>query len=114
MWQVRWHGQMSSPRDLPGSGAQGSNLGNWEFLSQTNSYADCVPQQDRYKFVDDLSVLEVINLLNIGLSTFNFKSQVASDIPIHGQYISNTNLKTQQYIENLNKWCTNKMIEISQ
>ena len=35
--QVKWHGKVSSPRDLPGSGAMGLNLGIWEFLSQTNS-----------------------------------------------------------------------------
>ena len=45
--QVRWHGKLSSVKNLPGSGAQGSNLGNWDFLSQTNTYADFVPQQDR-------------------------------------------------------------------
>ena len=33
-----------------------------EFLSQTNDNADCVPVYDRFKFVDDLAILEVINL----------------------------------------------------
>ena len=38
--------------------------------------------KDRYKFVDDLSLLEVINLLTVGLSTYNFKNHVASDVAI--------------------------------
>ena len=71
----------------------GANLGNWEFLSQTNNNADCVPEEDRFKFVDDLSTIEVINLLTIGLSSFNMKNQVPSDIPIHGQFVEGTNLK---------------------
>ena len=34
----------------------------WEYLSQTNDNAECVPVEDRYKFVDDLSTVEIINL----------------------------------------------------
>ena len=52
----------------------GASLGNWEFLSQTNDNADCIPQDDRFKFVDDLSTLEIINLITIGLSSFNTKN----------------------------------------
>ena len=66
--RVKWHGKLSQPRKLPGGGAMGANLGNWEFLSQTNNNADCVPEEDRFKFVDNLSTIEVINVLTIGLS----------------------------------------------
>ena len=69
---------------MPGLGAMGSSIGNWEFDSQTNPNADCVPVEDRYKFVDDLSVLETINLRNIGIPSFNCKQQVPSDLPTHG------------------------------
>ena len=51
--RVKWHGETSAPRQLPGGGAMGASLGNWEFLSQTNNNADCVPVEDRFKFVDD-------------------------------------------------------------
>ena len=40
--QVKWHRDLSEPRKLPGSGAIGSNFGNWELLSETNSYMDFV------------------------------------------------------------------------
>ena len=48
--RVKWHGKLSEPRKLPGGGAMGASLGNWEFLSQTNDNADCVPEDDRFKF----------------------------------------------------------------
>ena len=111
--QIKWHGQLSEPRNLPGSGAQGSNLGNLEFLSQTNSYADCVPSNNKFKFVDDLSVLEVINLLSIGISSFNTKHQVPSDLPNHGQFIESRNLKSQGYLTKLDTWAENHLMEIS-
>ena len=87
---VKFHGKLSEPRHQPGSGAQGATLGNWEFLSQTNNSADSVPREDRFKYVDDLSILEIINLLSIGLTSHNFKNQIDSDVPIHGQVIDST------------------------
>ena len=111
--RVKWHGKLSQPRDLPGSGAMGSSIGNWEFLSQTNDSADCVPLQDRYKFIDDLSVLEIINLLNIGISSFNTKQQVPNDLPIHGQVIPNDQLKSQQYLTDINDWAKDKQMQVS-
>ena len=91
----------------------GANLGNWEFLSQTNNNADCVPEEDRFKFVDDLSTIEVINLLTIGLSSFNMKGQVPSDIPTHGQFVDSSNLKSQDYLNQINKWTEEHKMIIS-
>ena len=70
--RVKWHDKLSQPRKLPGGGAMGASLGNWEYLSQTNDSAHCVPEEDRFKFVDDLTILEVINLLTVGLSCYDF------------------------------------------
>ena len=112
--RVKWHGKLSQPRKLPGGGAMGASLGNWEFLSQTNDNADCVPEDDRFKFVDDLSTLEVINLLTVGLSSFFMKSQVASDIPVHGQFIEGDNLKSQKYLEQINDWTESHKMVISE
>ena len=97
-----------------GSGAMGSSIGNMEFDSQTNNNADCVPQEDWFKFVDDLSILEIINLLNIGLASHNMKQQIPSDIPIHGQIVSNLNLKSQAYIEEIYNWSKNQQMIISE
>ena len=52
--------------------------------------------------------------MNIGLSSHNFKNQVASDVPIHGQYIDNTNLKTQEYLNSINEWTINQKMVISE
>ena len=93
---VKWHGVRSVPRKIKGGGPQGATLGILEYLAQSNNSADCVPLEDRFKFVDDLTILEIMNLLTIGLSSFNLKGQVPSDIPDHGQYIDPKNLKSQE------------------
>ena len=112
--RVKWHGKLSTSRKLPGGGAMGANLGNWEFLSQTNNNADCVPVEDRFKFVDDLSTIEIINLLTVGLTSLNMKHQVPSDVPEHGQFVDNSNLKSQQYLDQINQWTENQKMIISQ
>ena len=99
---------------MPGSGAMGSSLGNWEFDSQTNYNADCVPEQDRYKFVDDLTVLEIVNLINIGLSSFNNRLQVPNDLPTHGQFVEGHHLNTQEYLNEINLWTKKQQMVISE
>ena len=111
--RVKFHGKYSKTRTQPGSGAQGATLGNWEFLSQTNNNADCVPEEDRFKFVDDLTILEIINLINIGLSSYNFRNHVASDIPINAHFVENEHLLSQKYINDINQWTENQKMEIS-
>ena len=112
--RVKWHGKISQPRKLPGGGAMGASLGNWEFLSQTNDNADCIPEDDRFKFVDDLTTLEVINLLTVGLSSVFLKSHVPSDIPTHGQFIEANKLNSQTYLNELNTWTENHKMIISE
>ena len=62
--KVKWHGHLSSERNLNGGGPQGSTFGLWEYLSQSNDNAECVDVDDRFKFVDDLSFLEIIYMLS--------------------------------------------------
>jgi hypothetical protein len=91
--KVKWHGQMSSERNLNGSWPQGSTFGLVEYLAQSNDNSDCIDVEDRFKFVDDLSFLEIIYMLNVGISSYNVRAHVPSDVPTHNQVISSANLK---------------------
>ena len=64
--------------------------------------------------MDDLTILEVINLLTIGLSSFYAKSQVPSDIPEHGQFVQSDNLKSQDYLNQINAWTEDHKMVISE
>ena len=72
---VKWHGKYSTKRNLNGGGPQGGTLGILEFLSQSNKHADCVEKDSRWKWMDDLTFLEIINFINIGISGFNYASK---------------------------------------
>ena len=84
---VKWHGHRSAPRKVKGGGPQGGTLGLLEYLSQSNNCADIVNESERFRFLDDLSLLEIINLLTVGLASYNIKLQIPSDIGTHNQYI---------------------------
>ena len=84
---VKWNGEVSKQHDLPGGGAQGGQLGQLEYISQSDDNVDFLDIEDRYKFIDDLSILEVLNLAMCGISGYNFKQHVASDIGTYGQYL---------------------------
>ena len=94
--RVAWRGKLSSERPLPGSGPQGSSWGIL-YLSQSNNSADNVPEADRAKFMDDLTILEIIDLANVGLASHNFRSSIPTNIAEHNQFIPSEHLKTQNY-----------------
>ena len=101
---VKWHGAFSTPRKIKGGGPQGATLGLLEYLSQSNDNADCVDKEFRFKFVDDLSILEVVNLLVVGFSTFDVKSQVPSDINVEDGFVPGENLKSQAWLNEISNW----------
>ena len=83
---------------------QGGTLGVWEYQSQSNDNANCVEPEDRFKWVDDLTLLEIINIISIWISSYNIKNHVPSDIKTHNQFIHEGNLKSQTYLEEINDW----------
>ena len=111
---VKWHGCRSVPRKIKGGGPQGATIGILEYLSQSNHNSDCVNPQDRFKFLDDLTVLEIVNLLTVGISSFNIKAQVPSHIPEHNQIIPAQNLKSQEWLHQINDWTLNQKMMINE
>ena len=111
---VKWHGETSSTRELYGGGPQGATFGILEYVAQSNNCADCVPIDHRFKFVDDLTVLEKINLLIVGLSSFNNKATVPNDIADHNQFIPAEFLKLQDYLNTIREWTEKQKMILNQ
>ena len=111
---VRWHGVTSTQRTLSGSGPQGSTLVLLEYLSQSNHNTRNIDPKLKYKWLDDLSLLEVINLLTIGLSSYNVRAHVPNDIPVHNGFVEAKNLSTQKNIDNIQNWTENKKMKLNQ
>ena len=90
--------------DIHSGGPQGGFFGLLEYLSQSNDNCETIDPKDKFKFVDDLTALEIVDLLSIGMSNFNAKMSVPNDIPSHSGYISKENLKTQFCLNDISDW----------
>ena len=75
--------------------AQGTSLGLWSFLSKTNDNPEETGEENIFKFVDDKTTLEVVNLLSIGIASHNNRSRVPSNI-MTGKYIIYINIGSQE------------------
>ena len=65
---------------------------------------DFLASDEKFKFIDDLSVVEVINLISIGLACYNTRSHVPSDIATDNLYLDSANIKSQEYLDNISDW----------
>ena len=90
---------------MPGVYPAGATRGLLEYLSQSNNNYGCVVPEDRFKFVDDLATLEIVNLfLTVGMIYYNVKVQVPNALLEHNRYISADNLKSQNNLDSLGDW----------
>ena len=112
--QVKWNGVFSSTRDLPGGGPQGCHMGQLMYESQSNDSGRCVEDDERFKFIDDMSLLEIINLIACGIASYNFKYQVASDIAIDQNYIPSDNIKSQDILNEVASWTNLKKMKVNE
>jgi hypothetical protein len=107
---VKWNGCTSSTQSLNGGGTQGGLLGILEYLSQNNDCASFLTEDEKFKYIDDLSILEFINLISIGIASYNCKLQVPNDIGTEKNFIPTVNLKTQNYLNEIQS-CTEQETE---
>ena len=111
--KVKWKGLISKAHPLPGGGPQGGTLGIEEYLSQSNSNTDFLTPEEKFKFIDDLSILEIVNLISIGLSSYNCRSHVPSDIGIDNLYLDKSNIKSQVYLDKVSAWTEDKEMKLN-
>ena len=109
--QVKWKGILSEIKKLKGGGPMGSTIGLLEYLMQSNNNSEGLTAEEKYKFIDDLSILEVINILTIGIASYLTKFHVPNDISVENGFISSENLRTQATINEISEWTKqNKMV----
>ena len=71
---VKWKGTFSNAISVAGGGAQGISAGILEYLSQTAGNLSFLPEDEAWKFMDDNSFVEIINLAVAGISSFNVRT----------------------------------------
>ena len=96
-----------------GGGPQGTLLGGIEYMVQSNDNADVVPAEDRFKYIDDLSVLHLICLSGL-LVEYNFFQHVASDIGIDEQFLPASSYETQKHLNYISNWTRENLMRLNE
>ena len=110
--KVKFNGQESQEHSLNGGGPQGTLLGGIEYLVNSNDNADSVEPEDRFKYIDDLSVLHLIIMTGL-LTSYDFRSHVASDIHIDRQYLPPDAFGTQCALDSISDWTHSNMMKFN-
>ena len=110
--RVKLNCQISGEHSLVGGGPQGTLLGLIEYLVQSNDAADCVNQEDRYKYIDDLTILELVLLSGL-LVEFDCLKTVPSDVGTDHLYLPPDNCSTQSNLDYISNWTRQNLMEIN-
>ena len=110
--KVRFNGAESNTLSLIGGGPQGSLIGQIMYLVQSNDNADCVAPDDRFKYIDDLSIVQIVILAGL-LKTYNFLEHVASDIGIDQLYLPASSYPTQQHLDSISSWTDANLMRLN-
>ena len=82
--RVKFNGEESDLLSLIGGGPQGTLIGQLMYLVQTNHNADNVNPDDRYKYIDDLTNLQIISLAGL-LTEYDFQMLALTNNIFHQQ-----------------------------
>ena len=110
--RVKYNGEVSNEYNLIDGGPQGTLLGGIEYLVQSNDNADCVDDEDRFKYVDDLSILEVLCLTGF-LIEYDTHQHVPSDIGTDQMFLPPEVTSTQNNLNEISTWTNDHMMSIN-
>ena len=82
-------------------------------LSQNNDCADFLSEEESFKYIDDLSILEFINLISVWISWYKCKLLVPNDIGTDNKYIPPENLQTQSHLDRIQNWTEEKKMKVN-
>ena len=88
-------------------------IGLIEYFVQSNDNAECVDLNMRFKYVDDLTILELLLLSGL-LTEYNFHQHVANDIGIDELYVPATSFKTQDNINQIEEWTAKNLMKMNE
>ena len=100
---VKFNGKESSLISLCGGFSAGSVIGQDCYLVASDSSVQDVNEDDRFKYIDDLEILELVLLSGI-LEDYDGVSYVPSDLPLDHIFLPGTSTLTQVNLDKIARW----------
>ena len=85
----------------------------WKWPVGSDNNADRVSEEDRFKFCDDLSILELGMLAN-ALIEYNFLEHVASNVGMDQHYLSAQGMETKLNLDNTALWTEDNLMQLKE
>ena len=103
--QIKFNNKIAGPFELVGGSPQGSFIGQicYSTGSHDNTEEIGVEDEDKYQYVDDLNLLDLIIMSDV-LIQYNFRAHVASDIAIGQRFLPPSATRTQFYNNGIALW----------
>ena len=111
---VKFKGTLTEPYDLIGGGPQGTLLGGLQYIITSN---DCSTQkvkvEDRYKYFDDLNILEFVILTDV-LVNYEVFQHIPSDISTNQRFLPPNQFKMQSHLNDITEWTSDNLMQINE
>ena len=102
----------STSYDLVGGSPQGSLLGQLLYIIGSDDVAQDVPEEDQFKYVDDLATLDTV-FIKEKLMTYNVWEHVPSDIAIDESFLPSSTFKSQTINNQVSEWTIENKMKIN-
>ena len=104
---VSFNQETSGLYTLIGSGPQGSWTGQQCFLTASDDNASFVNQEDRYKYCDDLTIVELVMLGEI-------LTQYDSLNNVYQRFLPTQRLESQKNLDRISSWTKENLMELNE
>ena len=101
--KVKWKGFTSRMRGLIGGSGQGTLIGGPQYLVGSFDVANNVPEQDKFRYFDDLMMLELLMLASI-LQDYEIMQHIPNDVGVDQLFINPENFKMQTHLNEISLW----------
>ena len=112
--KLKYNKEQAGPFNLVGGSPQGSFLGQMAYTSgcHDNTERINISEDDKYQYIDDLNLLELILLSDI-LIQYDFLTHVASDVGIDQRFLPPSLTLTQGYNEGIASWTHQNLTKLN-
>ena len=110
--KVKFNQAESKILKLVGGFPEGSIIGQDAYIVASNNSADVTRPEDRFKYIDDLEMTELICLAGL-LQDYDVLSHVPSDIAVDQKFLCPHDTQSQRYLDSVQSWTEQNLMKIN-
>jgi hypothetical protein len=111
--QVKMNQHTSKSYDLVGGAPQGSLLGQLLYIIGSDDSAEEVPEENKFKYIDDLAVLDPVNVKN-KTTPYDIFEHVPSDIAVGEMFLPAEQFRSQEINDQISTWTSDNLMKINE